>query len=853
MVVAIFALLLLSVIGLGMMYSTNMETAINANYRDKQVSLYSGLAGLQEARDRIQCRSARSPSSPTIDADCPPTLNIAPPTALPSLSAGNVIYLINPRSGETVAPWSDSNAYMDTELCQEHILGLSGTPGVPCGPGDLPTVTTWYTTYDDSLSSAGVWKSLSPLDFKWVRLTLKTNNMTPVPVNGNNSIANQVCWDGTNQLVLPNGYGPTCTRFGSVITISVTNGGSGYTTAPVVHLDPPPGGGTQATAHANIVLLSDQEVASVDVTNQGSAYTTAPTVALSGGGGAGATAHVCTSLSECATPFIPPGADIASVNLDSAGTACYSTPPAVIFTGGGGSGAAFTTTLQATTSCIQGWTVSGSCSAHKGETISGIGMSGGGGTSFSGTLSFHSTTGDVTSLSIQNPGTGYTSNPTSMTGYTGCGSLSLTVNLGKRVQTGALTRTSGGGGYTSVPTVSFTTGTGTTATQPTGTATLGTEPANARKVLAVIVDSGGSGYTGAPAVTFASSSGTGAAATASLTAIGPANYKVGSITIDDQGYGYTLDPAVSFTGGGPGSGVTATATLGRGANWGKVYLATVLGQTASGARSMMQMELATPVTGFSPAGALTVAGPNPTIQNLPNSDQFVVNGNDANSCSDSVTEPIHPAIGGYDDPNSDPPTTSVSTITTALPRPDHYIGEGGSPSVKNVYGSLGETMGTPYGLKTFIDAINAVKTNTGNTVSLGSAVNPAINYIAGDANLQGASDGYGILVVTGTLTFGGNFNWHGPVLVVGDGVFDFAGGGNGQITGTLLVAKIWDNHTAQNLLPTLGTPNINWNGGGGNGIQYDHCWVTNMMSKIPYDPPPSTKPLKMLSIRNLPY
>ena len=46
LVVTLFALLLLSVIGMGMMFSTNMETMINANYRDKQVAVYASLAGL---------------------------------------------------------------------------------------------------------------------------------------------------------------------------------------------------------------------------------------------------------------------------------------------------------------------------------------------------------------------------------------------------------------------------------------------------------------------------------------------------------------------------------------------------------------------------------------------------------------------------------------------------------------------------------------------------------------------------------------------------------------------------------------------------------------------------------------
>src|ERR1044071_2381066 len=73
MLAAIFALVLLSVIGLGMMYSTNMETAINYNYRDKQVSLYAAQAGLQEARDRIKY-----------------PYNITPPFSLPSTSFANV-------------------------------------------------------------------------------------------------------------------------------------------------------------------------------------------------------------------------------------------------------------------------------------------------------------------------------------------------------------------------------------------------------------------------------------------------------------------------------------------------------------------------------------------------------------------------------------------------------------------------------------------------------------------------------------------------------------------------------------------------------------------------------------------
>src|SRR5438045_3531960 len=92
LLVALFSLLLLSVVGLGMMYSTNMETAINSNYRDKQTSTYAAMAGLQEARDRVR------PYDLTLAM---PIGRIVAPTGLPSLTAANVVYIINPRSGET--------------------------------------------------------------------------------------------------------------------------------------------------------------------------------------------------------------------------------------------------------------------------------------------------------------------------------------------------------------------------------------------------------------------------------------------------------------------------------------------------------------------------------------------------------------------------------------------------------------------------------------------------------------------------------------------------------------------------------------------------------------------------------
>lgn len=71
---------------------------------------------------------------------------------------------------------------------------------------------------------------------------------------------------------------------GAIKTITVTNGGSGYTTAPSVTISG--GGGTGATA---VATISDGQVVSVDLVNPGAGYTSNPVIAFSGGDGTGAT------------------------------------------------------------------------------------------------------------------------------------------------------------------------------------------------------------------------------------------------------------------------------------------------------------------------------------------------------------------------------------------------------------------------------------------------------------------------------------------------------------------------------------------------------------------------------------
>jgi hypothetical protein len=834
LLITILAIMLLSVIVLGMSVATNTETTITSNFRDKQNSVFSAMAGLQEARDRIQ----------------PSTANIVAPTDIPQIGALNVIYVLNPKSGETIQPWNmaSNNPYRDTELCQENVVGLTGTPGVPC-----TTIASgsWYQTKDNSSPSSLPWNLSTPLDVKWTRISLKTNNMTPIAVNGDSSDGAVVCWSGSNQISRPAGYGVDCKPDGSIATITLKNPGSGYAGTPTVTIGAPPAGGIQATATASTSLAPNGIVQSATVIAGGSGYTSAPTVTLTGDG---------TGATATATIVALTGAPVASVTLGSPGTQCYSSPPAVAFSGGGGSGATATATLAPTSTCIQGWTVSGSCGARKGTTVTGAGVTGGGGSGFSGTIRFKPGTGAVVSVSIQDPGTGYTSapltNPVTFPSGPGCPGLTVTANMGYLVQ--SVNVTSGGSSYTSAPTVSLANGAGTAATPASATAMLGAPPANAGQVTAINIVTGGSGYTTPPIVSFTGGGGSLAAGTTTLgTAL-----VLSCCTLTNAGKGYKDDPLVTIAAPTLPGGIQATAkaTIGRGPNYGKIYAITSLSVTRTGARTMMQMEATTPVTGWASIGALTLDGPvDPSALHFPSSMPFGIHGADANSCGETP-EPDHPAIAGYDDLNASPTDlTSVQAISDALPRPDHYTGAGGSPSVVNVFGGLGETLGTPTGLLGYIQQIQSQATSTYtndppvNSLNLGSAANPVVDYVSGDLTVNGNHDGYGLLVVTGTLHFGGNFNWHGTVLVVGDGQVEFNGGGNGQIIGTMLAAKIWDNHTDMNLLQSNGTPTFTWTGGGGNGVVYDHCWATNIMNDIHYTPPPTTRPLKVLSLRTLPY
>src|SRR3954468_12970464 len=96
---ALFALLLLAAIAMGMMFLANTETAINYNYRDAQRTYFASQAGLEVVRDQMRTQVTLVPRN------LPSTSNVT-----------GVLYILNDASAQ---PWNHSDPNYDYELCHE--------------------------------------------------------------------------------------------------------------------------------------------------------------------------------------------------------------------------------------------------------------------------------------------------------------------------------------------------------------------------------------------------------------------------------------------------------------------------------------------------------------------------------------------------------------------------------------------------------------------------------------------------------------------------------------------------------------------------------------------------------------
>ena len=210
--IAMLVLLLVSTVVAGMIVMSNSETNTSANFRDEQTAFFASRAGLEEVRDRV-----RTTASGTLTTTALFT-STTPANPLPGQNNG-ILYITNPLSGETVAPWNTTGSnYPDNEICFE----VACTGGVPAG-------SPWYT----STSASTPYAATPKLAWKWVRLMPKINRSTTTTritsVDGTTN-GQRVCWNGTNEVVIANGTcqaaNPSYYPVYSVTSLAVTASGS---------------------------------------------------------------------------------------------------------------------------------------------------------------------------------------------------------------------------------------------------------------------------------------------------------------------------------------------------------------------------------------------------------------------------------------------------------------------------------------------------------------------------------------------------------------------------------------------------------------------------------------------------
>lgn len=237
LIAVLLTLLLVSAIAAGIIILSNTEDNTSTNFRDEQRAFFSAKAGIEEARDRLRQNSGIANYSLT-------TL----PTTVPGSGSTGVLYILNPGTGETVAPWCGSSSnigtsglssgcqkqYPDDELCKEALAGsTSGSTGsVTCTTDS--TTGKKYASGSYYLTTVNASSTLQPasgavLDWKWARITLKQNNAFGAGyyVNGSSSNASAIYWNDNNECVQTASNSNLCRLPVYVITaLAVTPSGS---------------------------------------------------------------------------------------------------------------------------------------------------------------------------------------------------------------------------------------------------------------------------------------------------------------------------------------------------------------------------------------------------------------------------------------------------------------------------------------------------------------------------------------------------------------------------------------------------------------------------------------------------
>ncbi len=214
LVIAIFTLMLISVVATALLLMSGTESAMKGNYKSAMHAFYDAKAGLEEGRGRLWARNPNSIATCVL------------PGGEPMMTVNQVCYILNPSAGEVVNPQdlSAANPYADNEYLTEW-----NTAAIPSGAN--------YSTVLSNSPIAGV-NIAGPL-YKWVRITPRTEASAKLDVDGDGDATdtNPLFFDGTQQLRSSGGNpAPGASQVLTVTALAVTPYGSRrmvqYTVAP---------------------------------------------------------------------------------------------------------------------------------------------------------------------------------------------------------------------------------------------------------------------------------------------------------------------------------------------------------------------------------------------------------------------------------------------------------------------------------------------------------------------------------------------------------------------------------------------------------------------------------------------
>jgi hypothetical protein len=223
-----------------------------------------------------------------------------------------------------------------------------------------------------------------------------------------------------------------------------------------------------------------------------------------------------------------------------------------------------------------------------------------------------------------------------------------------------------------------------------------------------------------------------------------------------------------------------------------------------------------------------------------------VSGNDTISLGSCTPGASVWAIGYYNNGDLSRDNITSSGAVATSPYKNNYTGAGGGGVIPNV-GYIGASIPPAFQKPSQLDALAQSITQNADVVipgpATGASLPPGMSssnlmtvVVNGDLDLTGwHNQGYGLLLVTGNLTYDPDASWYGIVLLIGQGYMTGAHIGSGQFVGGVFLAKT--RNTSGTLFPDPNLPNSNGTAGtygsniqfnpsmGGQGIYYSSCWI----------------------------